>query len=293
MTMRRSSSASSLTQQSVQLLDYNQHTSPNHNLISLTDIMPPSSPSLTYVTNQVDKVDDHLIMSTNNHLVSPLLQDQGQLRLQLFHMKQHFERMQNYFEKQMTCAQIQIEKQQIRIQQLEGALHYTTLAKHSSVKQSTTTNYTNNNNMYSYSFIAENHPTHLYELHSQMNQMTPSGIDENLHQHHHFHFQPKEEDNSQRIRSTISSLPPHLWSNTPHDYFPHQHSVTNHDRLVTAGSNDDNSKKNTTSPTKEDELNPVLLSSSTSTTSTSTVPINAPNTNIYSSSNHINFNSFM
>ncbi|GAN09569.1 heat shock factor protein 3-like [Mucor ambiguus] len=65
-------------------------------------------------------------------LHQPVMRDQ-ELRMQLYHMKQQYEKMQAYFREQLSTAQIQIDKQQIRIQQLEGALGIT---KHP-VKQGT------------------------------------------------------------------------------------------------------------------------------------------------------------
>lgn len=65
-------------------------------------------------------------------LHQPVMRDQ-ELRMQLYHMKQQYEKMQAYFREQLSTAQIQIDEQQIRIQQLEGALGIT---KHS-VKQGT------------------------------------------------------------------------------------------------------------------------------------------------------------
>ncbi|KAI8636265.1 HSF-type DNA-binding-domain-containing protein [Parasitella parasitica] len=65
-------------------------------------------------------------------LHQPLLRGQ-ELRLQLYHMKQHYEKMHAYFKEQLSTAQIQIDEQQIRIQHLEGALGITK----QSVKQST------------------------------------------------------------------------------------------------------------------------------------------------------------
>ncbi|CAO3652961.1 unnamed protein product [Mucor fragilis] len=65
-------------------------------------------------------------------LHQPVMREQ-ELRMQLYHMKQQYEKMHSCFKEQLSTAQIQIDEQQIRIQQLEGALGIT---KHS-VKQGT------------------------------------------------------------------------------------------------------------------------------------------------------------
>ncbi|KAK4514523.1 uncharacterized protein ATC70_002121 [Mucor velutinosus] len=74
-------------------------------------------------------------------LHQPVMRDQ-ELRMQLYHMKQQYEKMHAYFREQLSTAQIQIDEQQIRIQQLEGALGITTHSvKQGTIQQPTTGGY--------------------------------------------------------------------------------------------------------------------------------------------------------
>ncbi|KAL7315698.1 hypothetical protein PS15m_004880 [Mucor circinelloides] len=84
------------------------------------------------VVNMQQQHHHHHFELPQQQLHQPLMRDQ-ELRMQLYHMKQQYEKMHAYFKEQLSTAQIQIDGQQIRIQQLEGALGIT---KHS-VKQGT------------------------------------------------------------------------------------------------------------------------------------------------------------
>ncbi|KAI9480785.1 MAG: HSF-type DNA-binding-domain-containing protein [Benjaminiella poitrasii] len=278
-----SSSRSPLSRRpSMQLTDSSSRLPPNsdspHNTLPLmagavaTAAAVPSSPALSYPNNSngggdlagSDKADDSLV--NNHNLVaivgsmqsSSFMHDHDQLRLQLYHMKQQYERMHGYFEKQLAAAQIQIEKQQLRIGQLENALGLT-ITKHP-VKQSTTaaattttttgggyvypTNYLHQQLQSQFLTDANNH---LYEMQHSVNHinqhpMATPALEENSYarQHNCFYFQQNgklkyedadedEEDshhNNNKMRTMSLPTNTHSWPNTPHDYSTTSHQLS-------------------------------------------------------------------
>jgi hypothetical protein len=88
---------------------------------------PPPSQHQQQQKNQPtsENLDDMIVTSpTPLSQSDPLMRDQ-ELRLQLYHMKRHYERMRSYFDGQLNSAQIQIDEQHLHIQQLETALGIT------------------------------------------------------------------------------------------------------------------------------------------------------------------------
>ncbi|CEP17084.1 hypothetical protein [Parasitella parasitica] len=214
-------------------------------------------------------------------LHQPLMRGQ-ELRLQLYHMKQHYEKMHTYFKEQLNSAQIQIDEQQIRIQQLEGALGITT----QSVKQSTiqqpavggfmSTVGTTMSNTSSSPFNNVNYST---QAQRQLNKNSPVNTPTN-----HRAMYQMQSNNITTNGSAITTTP------RPSNFYFHENPTSSSPSIVTAGNTASNTDVDSPNNPKviAQIKNEILSSPSTPSTSSnnwlpyhrdslSSVAIDSPN----------------
>ncbi|CAO3609816.1 unnamed protein product [Mucor hiemalis] len=114
----------------------NNNSNNNSNNLLLIEDTSAHTPSV--IPDDLDTINSNRIELHHSNAINEnnTITRENELRLQLYHMKRHNEEVQNYFEEQLRCAQIKIDSQRLRIQQLEETLRVT---KQPNLKLNTTT----------------------------------------------------------------------------------------------------------------------------------------------------------
>lgn len=102
----------------------NNNNNNNNNLLLIEDT---SSHTPSVIPEDLDTINSSRIELHHSNAINEntTITRENELRLQLYHMKRHSEEVQTYFEEQLRCAQIKIDGQRLRIQQLEETLRIT------------------------------------------------------------------------------------------------------------------------------------------------------------------------
>lgn len=227
------------------------HNNNNNTTILQQDDLPSDNADDRILDNglvvnmQHQQQQHHHFEQQQQQLHQPLMHNQ-ELRLQLYHMKQHYEKMHVYFKEQLSTAQVQIDEQKIRIQQLEGALGIT---KHS-VKQSTTqqpaaggymstvcTTIPNSSSLSPSPFNNANY--NFQQQQRQINQNSPVNTPRLVTANHRSMYQMQNINNSNTNNCAITTTP------RPNNFYFHENSSSSPSMGNTNNNNNiDNSNNN-------------------------------------------------